>query len=313
MLERRQPGGDLGIRVLSINRPRETDPEGINHELHRQGRELETIAALYVEAEGNLEMLTTANDRLLRLFLRSGVNRESSDAFFARLGRSISQKEASKGRTGEDQKARNEAGLIRKSIEQLAAFVVSESAKNPDVFFATSPELDETRGIDLIKSEAVWDSKTNLLVLKIECVQAKAAFLTPFEIRRMAEEYQDRIGDLIRDFRFSRKWFDNFIKGIESAGPQLSESEVLDLLTREADLSDRLSDREIIGTKLESIKRFLRAISLFQQVEAIAAVLGEANPLSQPELMVEKPVFCFLVKTARGSEYLTLEQALVYK
>jgi hypothetical protein len=287
-------------------------PEEIKKELRRKDRELDKIAGLYVEAEGNQTMLTLANDLLLRLFLRSNLNTAATDVFFRDLQTKISAKENTKGRHGENQRERDRAANIRPSIEQLAGFIRSDSARSSEVVFATSPELDDLRGIDLFKCHPVWDESSQKLFLDIELIQAKSGLLDAQGVRDLAKEYQSKFERIQRDFKLSTRWFEEAAREVTPSESELSTDQLFEHFAEQKALVDLLTPTDPTE-KYAALKRFHRTVAVYGPMSEIIALLEEQNPYKAPQIEFRSFKFFILVNTARRSEYLDVERAIKYR
>lgn len=216
-------------RIVPRNTSKRTEEELAQEHQHAE-RELKKIAALYVAAEGNKKILTTANDRLLRLILRLNPDATAADRLIAYLGRLISEKDAAKGNFGDEQRERERAENIGK--------------------------------VDLFKCRPIWDDQDLKLILEIELIQAKSGISDAQDVRDLARAYQSSL----------------------------------------ADPNDSLA----------ALRSFHRAAIVYEQMIGICKGLGEKNPYEAPKIELKSLKFLLLVNTAKGSEYLDVDQAVKY-
>lgn len=278
-----------------------------------------TIAREFIEAKSQVDRLARANDDLLRLVLRLPPpirhNRGSMDAFYRDLCQRISLESQQRGLKGADQYAREEIFKLRPSIEQLVWFIEATIEKNPDIFFATSPEFDVEYLVDLLASEPIWDSENNCLRLRLKLIQAKSGILDEKlereKIRELAEKHRSAANILLTKFELDIDWIRGYIGRLEETSAVerivLSFSEAFALLTGEEGLFQSKKERS--------------PLEMFSvQETAIGAVNDLARELEIPEkplpkIILDSMSFVFLVrvKTKDGRavlKELTLDEAL---
>lgn len=283
----------------------------IQSERHRRDRELDKIADLYVVAEGNTETLTLANDLLLRLFLRLDLDITASQVFFDELKKRIGAKEDARGRHGEEQRERERADTIKQSIKQLADFIKSERAIHPEVIFASSPELDEIKGIDLLKCRPVWDNQAQKLILDIELIQAKSGVMDSEEIRNLGRVYQSNMRRVEREFVLSKRWFQSMAKEVIPPVPEYSNEQLFNHLVDQRALIDLLTPADP-DEDFAAFKNFHQAAVIYEQMDKIFKDFGVPNTYQFPDIELRSLKFFLLVNTGRGSKYLEVNQAVKY-
>jgi hypothetical protein len=300
---------------------REATENRAAREKQRLDRLKTTLAREFVEAGGQVDRLARANDNLLRLVLRllSSIrdSRDSMDAFYRDLCQRISSESLSRGLTGAAQHAREEIFKLRPSIEQLIGFLETTAKSNPNVLFATSPELDIEYLVDLLVGEAVWDKEKNCLRMRLKLIQAKSRVLDEKsekeKIRELVEKHRSAANILLTEFGLDTKWIRGYISRLEERSAieriVLSFDETFTLLTD--------------GESGPSIKQGRSPFEMFLvQETSIKAVNDLARELEVPErplpeIVLDSMSFVFLVtiKTKDGRavfKELTLEEALKY-
>lgn len=299
------------IRLVLHDTSKRTEEEFAQERQHAE-RELKKIAALYVKAEGNKKMLTSANDRLLRLVLRLNPDTTATEKLIADLGCLISEKDAAKGNLGDEQRERDRAENIGKSVKQLAPFVRAEMLQYPETVFASSPDLDEIRGVDLLKCHPVWDVQVLKLILDIELIQAKSGVADAEEIRNLGRAYQLVMKRIEREFVLSKRWFKDTAKEVTPSVPECSVEQIFDHLAAQKALVDLLTPADP-NEKFAALRNFHRAVVVYGQADDVFKEFGAPNAYQAPDIELRRLKFFLLVNTDHGSKYLEVNQAVKYR
>lgn len=252
-----------------------------------------------------------ANDRILRLFLRTGYRDvRGMKPWFDALEREISQQLALAMRdlnrvSMEETQEQVSRVLIqeihggRNGIGEMLAHIDNLRAQYPDDIFCTSAGIDTVFGIDLLRATGfAWDDTTSTLEMDLVAYQAKAAGSTPEERAMIARDYG-------RDFqRFSRAARADAGQLMDVA--HVSEREVSSLSTDDlleiavqGDVYMRQLERGRATAEMQDLKGFAQRVRLVARINAFNEVMGAPLMLS-PAIKIRSVEGRFLGRDERG-------------